>query len=72
MATDNICALNPVDAIDKGISQLGAMLTAIYGGGAEAFNEMSEEARDAYLWACHDKLSDIERAWQAHRGTARR
>lgn len=36
------------------LGHLTAMLTMIYGGGLESFDELNDELKDNYLWACAD------------------
>lgn len=42
------------DALNRYLSQASAMLSMIYRGGIENFDECSSEVRGNYLWACAD------------------
>jgi hypothetical protein len=36
------------------LTQLHALLEMTYGGASEPFNDMSDDLRDNYMWACSD------------------
>lgn len=48
------------DVLSKKTAQLSAMLTVIYGGGYEAFQECEDKIKDNYLWACADLAKEIK------------
>lgn len=48
----------PIDRVLRKLSQLDVMLQLVFGAGADNFNELTEDARDTYLWACHDQVKD--------------
>lgn len=62
-------AIDTEDAINKDLGQLHAMLIAIYGGGIDHFASMSKELQDAYLWACTEKVEQVQASWNRYRGS---
>lgn len=63
MAKANRSAASRFDLSDKveiGLYHLSAMLNAASGG---HFHELAEEIQENFLWACRDKVSEIEQAW---------
>ncbi|KRC11518.1 hypothetical protein ASE11_19110 [Hydrogenophaga sp. Root209] len=47
------------NVIDKNAAQLSALLANTYGESGESFRNMSDEAQDAYMWACADMSNAI-------------
>ena len=50
-----------IDDLARELGHLQAMLLAVSGGGAEAFDELRPELRDHYLCACADKAQGAVR-----------
>lgn len=50
--------LQKLDLLDMKLTHLNAMLHMTYGGGAESFNQLSDETRDNFLWACSQTVKE--------------
>jgi hypothetical protein len=48
------------DLLANKLSQLAALLRMTHGNAGETFNEMNDELREKYLWACGDMARDCE------------
>ena len=49
-------AMHTKDELNKKLLHLQAMLTMTFGEARASFDDMSEELRDNYLWACYDNV----------------
>lgn len=54
--------ISQLDRVDMLSSKLESLLVMTCGDGFEAFNAMSDEMKDSYLWACADMASELKRA----------
>jgi hypothetical protein len=48
----------PIDRALRKLMQLDIMLQLVFAGGADNFNNLEADARDTYLWACHDQVKE--------------
>lgn len=66
-AVPGVYALNPsskpsdrADHLQARLSQLQAMLAMMQGDGREAFDSLSDDLRDNYVWACSMAVSECK------------
>lgn len=54
------------DQISARLSQLEAMLSAVYGESGQAFRQdLTESVQDNYMWACYATVSEIRQLFEA-------
>jgi hypothetical protein len=53
------------ERLSSKLIQLKALLTMTHGNAGETFNDMSDEMRDNYLWACASMAGDCEELAEA-------
>ena len=64
MVTSDPTRLRLVDEISEQLAQLDVMLVMAHGNDEnDSFTSLTWQARDTYLWACHEKVCRIQRAF---------